>query len=1021
MFQIHTAKFLLGCDQVTTKKKAPLRIFGLLLMAAAAAALYFGSNDRPAGSGQERSGADPGHSIAALETFVTANGENSSYYHVYKKWEEAKEAVPNRQYNIPAAAMTGGKVYGRSQSEGYGSDVVYLEPKEVLTFDADVAEQGLYEIWIDYYTLDKTALNPELDVEINGKYQFNEMNKLNLAIDWKVDDGSRKVDRFGDELTPKSAIMTRWRSEGLADPNYFFTEPLKFLLHKGKNSVRITLNEGYILVGKIELKNTQPSAVTYSEYRAALEGANLEDSKNGSNKVITIEAEQVSLKSRQSIRAKYVRDPQVTPYAYKHRVMNVLDGYSFGESGDRVSYPFTVEESGYYELTFKYSQDTNNGMPTNRRIEIDGEVPFKELEHYAFHYSSGWKNETLQDENRVPYQIYLHKGEHTLTLSIDNAKIREIYHELLRTLEAIDITAQHVNRLTGGLIDKERTWKIETYIPEIAAYLQGIAAKIEEQKLALIAQTQNDDLPVITELEIAEQLIREFIQDPEQLPHYMTKFNEGPSSAYGKIKSVLPMLVYNPLHLDKIYVHNGGELPAPKANLLTRTVENTKAFFYTFANPRYVQAAEIDDDTVEIWVNQSRLYVEIIQRMIDEEFTPETGIKINLSILPDENKIVLSNAADSTPDAALGVSHGRPFELALRGIIENLRTYDGFYELAEQYHPGAFIPFIYDEGVYAFPETQDVKMLFYRKDILDFLGEEPPETWDDVVSLVPMLQKYDMNFYTPLGSDNAYKGFDVTTPFIYQFGGQLYDETGTKTAIHKDGAYQAFEFMTDLFTVYNVPVTTSEFFQSFRNGKTPVGIGDANTYIQLRHAAPELAGQWGILPIPGVKNKAGIIERWDPTYGSASIIFKNSDKKEAAWEFIKWWASAETQSAFSYNIQATLGDKFLYMTANLEGFENSAWPSDSKDVILEQWKWIQATGKVPGDYVLEREISNAWNQVVFDKQNPRIAIDNAVKIINRELERKLNEFGYIENGNMIKPYVVPMLENVENWVRTNGK
>ncbi|MBJ3960244.1 extracellular solute-binding protein, partial [Salmonella enterica subsp. enterica serovar Typhimurium] len=177
--------------------------------------------------------------------------------------------------------------------------------------------------------------------------------------------------------------------------------------------------------------------------------------------------------------------------------------------------------------------------------------------------------------------------------------------------------------------------------------------------------------------------------------------------------------------------------------------------------------------------------------------------------LPDENKIVLSNAANSTPDAAMGVSFGKPFELAIRGIIEDLRGYDGFYKLAEEFHPGAFIPFIYDEGVYAFPETQDVKLLFYRKDILKFLGEEPPQTWEDVAGLVPMLQKYDMNFYTPLGSNNSFKGFDTTTPFLYQFGGQLYDETGSKTAINKEGAYKGFEFMTDLFTVYNVPITTS--------------------------------------------------------------------------------------------------------------------------------------------------------------------------------------------------------------------
>jgi len=998
---------------VTAKKNRAYIIAGIFAIAIAACLIVASLNSNHA-SEQVLSKAELERNIAKMEAYTKSYDEDGSYYSVMKKWEAAKMPVPKRRIDIPLAQLGGGKVYDPSRSNGYGSDVVYLESKDTLSFDLNVAEEGLYEIWLDYCVLPQSAINPELAVEVNGAKQYNEMNELNLPVDWKSEE-SRKVDRFGDELAPKSVIVSSWKKSGLADPNFFFADPLKFHMKKGNNQVRIAMSEGAVLIGNIEFANTDSSAAPYEDYRKSNKGS---QGVSG-NRIETIEAEHVSVKSKQSIRAKYMRDPQVTPYDYKQRVLNVLDGYSFGESGDSVSYTFDIEESGLYNLTFKYSQNANNGMPTHRRIEIDGKVPFQELACYNFDYSGGWANETLHDPSGVPYEIYLDKGSHTLTLSIDNANMRDIYHELLATTKTIDSVAQDINRLTGGLVDKKRKWRIAKYIPDITTYLSGIAGKLAEQRNALVGQTRNEDLPAIGELATAEQLVREFIEDPEELPHYMSKFSEGDSSAYGKIKSVLPMLIYNPMHLDKIYVHQGGNVPAPKAGFVSSTVESAKAFLYSFFNKRYSRSGEADSDAVEIWVNQSRLYVDVMQRMIDEEFTPSTGIKINLSVLPDENKIVLSNAAGSTPDAAMGIGYGKPFELALRGIVENLEPYEGFHELAKEYNPGSFISAIYDKGIYGFPETQDVKLLFYRKDILKFLGEEPPQTWDDVVGLVPMLQRYDMNFYTPLGSNNAYKGFDSTTPFIYQFGGRLYDETGSKAIVNTDGAYKAFEFMTDLFTVYNVPITTSEFFQSFRNGMTPVGIGDANTYIQLKYAAPELAGQWGILPIPGVSNKDGVIERWDPTYGSSSVIFKSSAKKQQAWAFIKWWASAETQSAFSYNIKGALGDKFLYMTANLEGFKKSAWPSDSKDTILEQWKWIQATGRVPGDYVLEREISNAWNKVVFGKENPRVAIENAVKTTNRELERKLKEFGYVKDGKSIKPYIVPTIENMENWVKTD--
>ena len=92
----------------------------------------------------------------------------------------------------------------------------------------------------------------------------------------------------------------------------------------------------------------------------------------------------------------------------------------------------------------------------------------------------------------------------------------------------------------------------------------------------------------------------------------------------------------------------------------------------------------------------------------------------------------------------------------------------------------------------------------------------------------------------------------------------------------------------------------------------------------------------------------------------------------------------------------------------------------SKYEVLEQWQWVRTTGRVPGDYLLERELSNAWNKVVNDGVNARVAIDDAVIIINRELKRKLTEFGYYVDGVRVKPYKVPTSENIYLWLREGG-
>ena len=66
--------------------------------------------------------------------------------------------------------------------------------------------------------------------------------------------------------------------------------------------------------------------------------------------------------------------------------------------------------------------------------------------------------------------------------------------------------------------------------------------------------------------------------------------------------------------------------------------------------------------------------------------------------------------------------------------------------------------------------------------------------------------------------------------------------------------------------------------------------------------------------------------------------------------------------------------------------------------------------------MVERELSNGWNKIVFDDENPRITLDNAVRVANREIVYRMEEFGYVEEGNVIRPYRVPTIYNIREWL-----
>ncbi len=146
------------------------------------------------------------------------------------------------------------------------------------------------------------------------------------------------------------------------------------------------------------------------------------------------------------------------------------------------------------------------------------------------------------------------------------------------------------------------------------------------------------------------------------------------------------------------------------------------------------------------------------------------------------------------------------------------------------------------------------------------------------------------------------------------------------------------------------------------------------------------------------------------------MMFANTDKPQQGWAFLKWWMATETQVEFQQELIMNFGLEYLWNSANLEAFRFTPISASHRDVILQQWQWLQEPIKLPGSYMQERELSNVWNRIVFQGANPRVAIDNAVTVINREIVRKMTEFGYIRNGERVRTMTIPTIETVKEWM-----
>ena len=898
------------------------------------------------------------------------------------------------------------------QSLGYDERTSLVTPGGVVSWQVNLAEPGLYALVLDYLVQDTSILAPEIAVLINGEHPFREARRIILPNIWTQHSSRPNIDGHGYELTPRSVKLVSWRKVAVYDATYLHSEPLLFKLEAGLNTIELRGISGQFLLGKVSVV-APPSKPSYAEYVAQHPRV-----ESLGEVLVKIEAEQMHTRSDSAIRARSERDPSVTPYDSKIHYLNILDGASFSKGGQEVTWQFTVPKSGWYDVAFKYKQATKYDFPVSRQILIDGSVPFGELDNFAFPYTPHWDYGVLADEYGEPYLLFLEEGKHSLTLRVNLDHVRPTVVAITTIMEEINDLTLQIKRLTGNRVDRFRDWNLENYLPDIKVQLLGWADTLEAHYHSLNSlNPQVEEIGEVVNLKIAFNQLRQLAKEPNEIPNRLNQLSQGSSAITQLLGTLLESLTSSPLSLDAIFVYQNQALPPPQASFAVRAQENVRRFLLSFQGEQY-GAAQTKATTLQVWVNRSRPFVQLLQQMIDEAFTPQAGIMVQLSLMPDEGKLILARASKGAPDVALGVSNWLPHELAVRGALLDLRQFSGFSETVQSFSSGALIPFAYGEGLYALPETQDFWVLFYRTDLLQALNLPVPHSWDQVIDILPELQRFGMNFATPLATFGGFKPFAGTTPFLYQWGGELYAPDGMSTAIDSEEALEAMRFMTELFTIYNLPQEVPNFYHHFRYGPLPLGIGNFVTYVQLRTAAPEIASSWALAPYPG-RILGGQLVRWAPGSGQTAMILDQTAYPDQAWQFLEWWLSAETQIEYAYRLQSLYGETYLWNTANLDAFRQLPWPQDHKQVILEQYAWLREPSKIPGGYMLERELSNIWNKIVFDGENPRTTMDDAVIRINREIARKMEEFGFMEAGQRKIPYQVPTIENIEGWLRAH--
>ena len=876
------------------------------------------------------------------------------------------------------------------------SNVLFTEQDSYVEWQVNVPEAGFYSIYMEYYPVKSRGVDLERSFTINGEVPFSGADILTFTRYW-ADDGESTYDNQGNEIRATQIDIPQWMGDYFKDDLGYFVEPYLFYFEKGQNTIGFdALNEPAVI--KAITLTAVKDKVYYEDYSKNVPNITLtEEAKTYKQR---IQGEDALFRSSPSLYPVYDRSsPSTDPTDLYHITLNMIGGTSWRIPGQWIEWEFEVPEDGFYNITLKTRQNHNRGFVSNRTVYIDGEVPFAELDTVPIQYSTSWQSVTLSDEDNNSYEFYLTEGKHTIRLEATLGDLGEVLNDMQDTVGRLNYLYRKILVLTGTNPDQYRDYRIAHHYPESIE-----AFKLEYQRLyklvdEVVAYSGEQGSQVSAMLTLANQLER-FVDDPDRISREFAMFKSNISSMGTSILTMAEA----PLDIDYITITGIDAKPDKLVeSRWNKMVHEVKSFMASFiVDYNAVGDVYDENESIEVWMLTGRDQSTIMKSMIDEGFTPNTGIKVNMKLI-DPSILMNAVVAGEGPDVVLSIAQQEPVNYALRGAVEDLTQFDDYEEVLSEFHESAYRPYYLTdhEALYGLPETQNYNVMFYRTDIIEELEVDLPETWEDLIAILPIIQQNNMSVAIPstervlLGAGNP----DLTGLFglLYQNGGTIYNEEGTRTLIDNEAGIRAFEMFTRFFTHYKVP-TTYDFANYFRSGEMPLGLADYNTYNTLVVFAPEIRGLWDFTLVPGTLKEDGTIDRSIHAWGTGSMMLKQTDedKKQKCWEFLKWWVSEDSQVRFGNELEAVMGASARYATANIGAFERLAWTSDQLNILEEQRSWVVGFHEIAGGYFTSRHITNAVRKVMNEREDPRETLLDYATTINKEIDKKRIEFGLDE-------------------------
>lgn len=871
-------------------------------------------------------------------------------------------------------------------------DVLIWESSDgKVSYKIDVEETGIYCVNMSYFPIESNSSAIEFSMEIDGGIPYDTASRITLNRVW-VNEKEIYTDSRGNQVRPSQVQRGMWCSSDFGDVDGLFNEPLFFYLEAGEHEISFSSEKANFAIESFRFYNPD-KLPSYEEYVSSADASvTMEDTPSN---IIRLEGENAEYKSDSTLYPTYDNSSYLaSPSDPTKVVYNTLGSGNWKKALQTVTWIIRAEDiknDGWYKIGIKSRQNQMRGFYSNRRIYIDGQVICEEMDRVKFFYDTEWKLVSPENSDGDSLYIYLTADkDHTLTMEAVPGEIGDSLRRLDSVVSELNTYYRKILMITGPTPDRYTDYYVHEKIPELTSSFERLSGELNDiqKEIEGLSGTAGSEAAALERMTV---ILDKCVEKPLRIPDYLSQIKDNITA----ISSWMRDYRDQPLEVDYIELATADVSFSSVEEKLGKSLEfGWKSFIGSFFED-YTTLSDIKgEEAIDVWVSLGRDQAQVVKEMTENDFMTEYDIPVAVNLVV--GGVIEATLAGKGPDVALFLGGEFPVNLAARDLLVDVSQFPDYHETAARFQENAMTPYMYNGSAYGLPISQSFPMMFYRTDVLTELGyTSPPETWSELIDMLPAIQRNYMNVGLILPPANISPATEVGHTFamlLLQKGVNYYNEAQTASNLDSIEAVQSFEEWTDFYTKYSF-VQQYDAFSRFRTGEYPIVIANYTFFNQLSAASPEIKGLWDFCQVPGTVREDGTVSHAANSGGAGAVIFRQVKNKENAWKFIKWFTEADTQVQYAAQIEGLLGIMGRFDTANVEALSRLSWSKDELDRLMDQHEELVEIPVTPSSYAVTRNIMNAFREVVNEGENPRDTLMWYNRDINEEIARKRENLG----------------------------